>query len=80
MCHAIKPKIFDTAAYEDLRNDPIVSAWLDTICKKSNMEKAYLLGVYKYIEFTDMNTEEFLNEAEIEAAKQKRKGITDICL
>lgn len=63
-----------------MRNDPIVSAWLDTIYKKSNMEKAYLLGVYRYIEFTDMNPEELLNEAEIEAAKQKITGMTDICL
>lgn len=58
------------AKYEELRKDPVISQWLDTIRKKPRTVKGYLMGLQKYLEFTGCTPEELLTEAEEEAAKQ----------
>ena len=58
--------------YDDLRQDPTISQWLDTILKKPNTERNYLMGLHKYLDFTGMFPDTLLDEAEDEAAKQIR--------
>jgi hypothetical protein len=63
-------ELIEMAKYDELRKDPVISQWVDTIRKKPRTVKGYLMGLQKYIEFTCCTPEELLTEAEEEAATQ----------
>ena len=59
--------------YEELRHDPTIERWFKRIHKRPQTEKAYLLGMHKYIKFTAMTPAELIAEA-----KQEQKEGVDM--
>jgi len=64
--------------FMDLKDDPTITTWLDTINKKPKTVKNYLIGFQKYIEFTGLTPEQLLNEAEEEYTKRVLVGRSKI--
>src|SRR5665647_1329899 len=68
------------AKYLDLKDDSIITIWLDIIRKKPKTVENYLMGFQKYLELTGLTPEQLLNEAEEDEAHnlnmRRRKILT----
>lgn len=51
---------------DELREDSLLSEWLDNLNAATNTEEAYLQGVQAYLNFTGMTPEQLITEAEDE--------------
>lgn len=59
------------AEYEELRNGPTVSIWLERISTRPKTERARLQSLDKYIKFTGMSLAQLLEEAK----REQREGV-----
>jgi integrase len=61
--------------YLELKEDPIIIEWLDTLAARPNTERNYIFAMQKYTDYTDKSPETLLHEAEedIRAGKLMRE-------